>query len=84
MSAHKEPINLKKKLRYETTILPLKEQHGQFMRAYLEFVITSLDGNISAASRVLEMNRAHLYNLMERYGIVRIKTKKNKLQEGNG
>lgn len=83
MREHMEQVRLEKKLRYETTILPLKEQHAQFMRAYLDFVIASQDGNISAASRVLEMNRTHLYNLIERYGIVPIRTKKDKRREGD-
>ncbi|HYX35818.1 MAG TPA: hypothetical protein VE954_22190 [Oligoflexus sp.] len=76
MTKRDKAPDMKEVFHYEFQILPWKEQYEQFIRSYIGFVLANLNGNISAAIRVLTMNRPHLYCQIKRFGLERVKIKK--------
>jgi DNA-binding NtrC family response regulator len=58
-----------KPFRFEGPLLPWKEQREKLLAAYLEQVLAQVNGNISEASRRMNMNRACIYKHLDRLGI---------------
>jgi DNA-binding NtrC family response regulator len=73
MKRQKDTVDFTYSFNFEAPILPWKEQCEKFMCAYFEHVLTQMNGNVSASSRLLKMNRTHFYKLVKQHGIGRFR-----------
>jgi DNA-binding NtrC family response regulator len=74
MKKQEKALKSTQKFNFDAPILPWKEQCEKFMCAYFEHVLAEMNGNVSATSRLLKMNRTHFYKLIKLHGIRRIRS----------